>query len=174
MMKVFAEKFAKKLVERNYTKRVLAILIAAGILLIATAILIPTTLHKQISEFRALEEEKELQEKNDTAAVTPEGSAEGKETREQDGKEQEIKAILRQLSPVGVGIKIVFAAVALLAFLLGAFYWITMAEWLYKTAVLHRLNRALWPMLGLIGNLLVLPVLLIVLCDPKRAGKQVP
>lgn len=168
------EAFAKKLVERHYKKRIIAILIAAGILLAVTAILIPTTLHKQISEFRALEEQHELQEKNDAAAAAPEDAAEGKETHRREDNEHEFKAVLRQITPIGTGVKIAFAAVALLALLLGIFYWITVAEWLYKTAVLHGLNRALWPMLGLIGNLLVIPVLLIVLCDPKRAGKQVP
>lgn len=58
-------------------------------------------------------------------------------------------------------------------FRLAAFYGITLAERLYKTAVRHELNRALWPILGLVLNLFALPLLLVALCDPKRAQKQV-
>lgn len=162
--------FAEKLFKRNYTKRMLAILIAAVVLFAAVAVLIPVTLHKQIAEFRVLEEAREHHEESD---VQPDEAAVPSE-REHDGKKQELKAILRQLSPIGSGTKIAFAVVAFLAFLLGAFYWITVAEWLYKTAVLNGLNRALWPMLGLLFNILIIPLLLIVLCDPKRNRKQVP
>ena len=48
------KQFAEKLIKRNYTKRMLAILIAAVVLLTAVAVLIPATLHKQITEFRTL------------------------------------------------------------------------------------------------------------------------
>lgn len=158
------KQIAEKLVRRNYRKRILSILIAAGVLLVAVGILIPVTLHRQIAEFRALEDAREQQEKTDTAA----GADAGQTEQKHDGREQRIKAMLRQLTPVGKGTKAAFAAVALLAFLLGVFYWITVAEWLYKAAVMHGLNRALWPMLGLVFNLLALPLLLIALCDPKR------
>ena len=58
-------------------------------------------------------------------------------------------------------------------FRLAAFYGITLAEWFYKTAVRHELNRALWPILGLVLNLFALPLLFVALRDPKRAQKQV-
>ena len=164
------KQIAEKLVRRNYRKRILSILIAAVVLLVAVGILIPVTLRRQIAEFRALEDAREQQEETDAAdaADAAAGTAEEQTERKHDGKEQKLKAILRQLTPVGKGTKAAFAAVALLAFLLGVFYWITVAEWLYKVAVTHGLNRALWPMLGLVFNLLTLPLLLIVLCDPKR------
>lgn len=160
--------FAKKLVERNYGKRILAILIAAGILLLATAIFIPTTLHKQIAELRALERTQEQHEDAISENVT-----EGQISHKPRNREQEIRAVFHQLTPISISTKVIFVTVALLAFLIGAFYWITVAEWLYKIAVRNNLNRALWPMLGLLCNLLVLPALLIVLCDPQRARKQV-
>lgn len=157
------KQLAEKLVARNYKKRMLAILIAAVVLFAAVAVLIPTTLHKQLAEFRALEEAREEQKSSEVPA---------ERDSEHDGKKQEIKAVLRRLTPVGKGTKLAFAAVALLAFLLGVFYWVTVAEWLYKTAVRNGLNRALWPMLGLLFNILAIPALLIVLCDPKREKKQ--
>ena len=163
------KRIAQKLIERNYTRRILAVLVAAGLLLAAGIILIPTTLHRQIAELRALEEAKEAEEKQTDTAVLPDGQTE----RRGKDREHEIKSMLRRLTPVGTGTKIAFAALAALAFLLGVFYWITVAEWLYKIAVLRGLNRALWPMLGLLFNILVLPVLLVVLCDPRRAERQV-
>lgn len=201
------KKFADKLINRNYTKRIIAIIIAALVLLAAVAILIPVTLHKQISEAKALWEEYESKEKQEeqqkgntetakdaedtedtdnpenpenTENVENNGEEKDDEVKEdgkhnsrkRDDKEHEIKAILKQLTPVGKGTKIAFAAVFMLAFLLGVFYWITVVEWLYKTAVRHGLNRALWPILGCIFNILVIPVLLIVICDPKRAKRD--
>lgn len=154
--------FSEKLVKRNYVKRILVIAIAAVTLLITISILIPTTLNKQIAEFKALEQTHEKQE-----SVIDDID----EHRHFD-KEYEIEEILHQLSPIEIGVKIVFAAVALLAFMLFAFYWITVAEWLYKMSVLHGLNRALWPMLGLVFNILIIPVLLIVLCNPNRTHSK--
>ena len=90
-----------------------------------------------------------------------------------DDKEHRIKSALRQLTPVGTGVKVAFAAVVLLFFLLGVCYWITVMEWMYKAAVLHGLNRALWSMLGGVFNFLALLVLLVVINDPKRMAKQV-
>lgn len=189
------KKFADKLINRNYTKRIIAIIVAAFVLLAAVAVLIPVTLHRQISEALTLLEEYESKEKQEEMQKGNTGSAKSAEDTEaagntdevkevgdeegekHDGKkrddtEHEIKAILRQLTPVGKGTKLAFAAVFMLAFLLGVFYWITVVEWLYKMAVIHGLNRALWPILGCIFNILVIPVLLIVICDPKRTGKN--
>ena len=160
------KRFGEKLIARNYKKRIVAVLIAAAVLLAVTAVLVPVTLGTQIDELRTLEKTHESQ------SETAPGVTETGKEHKHDDKEHEIKAILRQLTPVAAGAKIAFAAVALLALLVGAFYWITVAEWLYKTAVVNGLNRALWPMLGLVFNVLVIPVLLIVLCDPKRMAKQ--
>lgn len=164
------KRFAEKCIERNYTKRILAILIAAAVLLVAVAVLVPVTLRRQIAEFRALEEARE-QQKEQTQPDASDPAA-GREARKKDSHEREFKAILRQLTPIGTGTKLAFAAVALLALLLGIFYWVTVAEWLYKTAVRRGLNRALWPMLGLLFNVLTVPVLLVVLYDPKRMARQ--
>lgn len=158
------KEIAEKIVVRDYKKRMISILTAAIVLLAAVAFLIPTTLHKQIAQFRALEEAHEKQERAETTNANL--------NAQHGDKEQKLKSVLRQLTPVGTGTKAAFAVVAFLALLLGIFYWITIAEWLYKTAVLNGLNRALWFMLGLLFNILVFPVLWIVLCDPKRMERQ--
>lgn len=166
--------FAQRIMRLNYKKRIIAAVIAAGVLLAATAILIPTALHTQISELRAWKQEQERSEEITGESTDEEAAGEycrsEKAAKKAHGeKEHGIKSALRILTPVPTGVKVAFAAIAVLAIMTGVFYWITFAEWLYKTAVLKGLNRALWPMLGLVFNILILPVLLIVLCDPKRA-----
>jgi len=171
--------FAEKLIKRNYKKRIIAAIIAAAVLVALTAALIPLTLGKQISELRALEEERENNEHGTAAEIAEEGAKENErqgikeEKQRHNDKEHEIKAMLRKVTPVSVGVKITFAVIAVIALLIGAFYWITVVEWLYKTAVNNNLNRALWPMLGLLFNILVIPALLVVLYDPKRISKKV-
>ena len=189
------KQFAQKLVKRDYTRRILTIIVAALALFLALAITIPVTLHTQISELRAIGEAREAEERQQEQsgqagqsgqsgqAGQPETDAnlneDGQENvhedvhetvheAKRDDRERALKAALRQLTPVSTGAKIAFATIAVLFLLLGVFYWITVAEWLYKMAVLNSLNRALWPMLGLIFNIFVIPVLLVVLCDPKR------
>lgn len=162
--------FAKKLIKRKYSKRMVAILLAGVVLLTAVAVLIPVTLHKQIAELRALKAEQERTEETGTDDFD---HLESNKEENHDDRERKIKAALRQITPIGRGTKIAFAVIAFLSFILFAFYWLSVAEWLYKMAVLHGLNRALWPMLGLLFNILIIPVLLIVLCDPKRNEKQV-
>ena len=151
------KRFSEKLVSRNYAKRFLALVLAAVILLAGTAELIPVALRKQISELKTMEDSFEKPEEN---------------SGHRDDKEHRIKSALRQLTPVGTGVKVAFAAVVLLFFLLGVCYWITVMEWMYKAAVLHGLNRALWSMLGGVFNFLALLVLLVVINDPKRMAKQ--
>lgn len=158
------KRFSEKLVSRNYAKRFLALVLAAVILLAGTAVLIPVALRKQISELKTMEDSFEKQEEQVSPKENP---------GHRDDKEHRIKSALRQLTPVGTGVKVAFAAVVLLFFLLGVCYWITVMEWMYKAAVLYGLNRALWSMLGGVFNFLALLVLLVVINAPKRMAKQV-
>lgn len=167
------KQFAEKLIKRNYTKRIVAVLLAAVVLMAAVAVLVPVTLHKQIEELRVWEKAQEEQERMGETAADGMGRSEPCKEEKHDDRERELKAVLRQITPIGREIKIAFVVVAFLAFVLFVFYWLTVAEWLYKMATLHGLNRALWPMLGLLFNVLVIPALLIVICNPKRLEKQV-
>lgn len=164
------KRISERLMKRNYPKRLLAIFLAAVFLLAVTAVLIPVTMRRQIAELRAWKEAREAQEKQ-TETVDPAATAEGESDRH-DGGKKELKAALRSLTPIGKGVKVAFAAVALLAFLLGILWWVTTAEWLYQVAVLHGLNRALWPMLGCVLNVFAFLPLLVVLYDPKRLSAQ--
>ena len=53
---------------------------------------------------------------------------------------------------------------------LGAYYWLLVMAWLYKSAVNEEMNRSLWTILGLFTNLLAVLAFLIVRDDPRREG----
>ena len=89
------------------------------------------------------------------------------------GKEPGKKEILKSLTPVSTGVKVTAVLFVTAFFVLFVFYRITVAEWLFRMAVLHGLNRALWPILGMFFNLFAVLALLIVRYDPKRlAGEK--
>lgn len=165
------KRISERLMKRNYPKRLLAVFLAAVFLLAVTAVLIPVTMRRQIAELRAWKEAHEVQEKQ-AETVAPAMSVEGAESDKHDGGKKELKAALRSLTPIGKGVKVAFAAIAFLAFLLGILWWVTVSEWLYQVAVLHGLNRALWPMLGCVLNVFAFLPLLVVLYDPKRLSAQ--
>ena len=52
--------------------------------------------------------------------------------------------------------------------LLAAWYWLLTAAWLYRSAVNAGMNKSLWMILGLVGNLLAVAVFLIVRDAPQR------
>mgnify|MGYP006956097573 CR=1 FL=1 len=153
------KRISERLMKRNYPKRLLAVFLAAVFLLAVTAVLIPVTMRRQIAELRAWKEAHEAQERQEKQAetVAPAMSAEGTESDKYDGGKKELKAALRSLTPIGKGVKVAFAALAFLAFLLGILWWVTVSEWLYQVAVLHGLNRALWPMARVCAERVCLP-----------------
>ena len=52
-----------------------------------------------------------------------------------------------------------------------AYYWLLTAAWLYRSAVNAGMNKSLWMILGLVGNLLAVAVFLIVRDAPQRVKK---
>ena len=49
-----------------------------------------------------------------------------------------------------------------------AWYWLLTAAWLYHSAVNEGMNKSLWMILGLVGNLLAVAAFLIVRDAPRR------
>ena len=50
-------------------------------------------------------------------------------------------------------------------------YWLLTAAWLYRSAVNAGMNKSLWMILGLVGNLLAVAAFLIVRDAPQRLKK---
>ena len=51
---------------------------------------------------------------------------------------------------------------------LALYYWLAVVAWLYKSAVNEGMNKSLWMILGLAGNLLAVAAFLIVRDAPQR------
>lgn len=66
------------------------------------------------------------------------------------------------------------AVLSLMWTILGIFYWVTVIEWLYKTAKIHNLNTALWPLLGVFFNILAVFAIMIVINQPKKCTQAPP
>ncbi|HBF14542.1 MAG TPA: hypothetical protein DDW30_02440 [Clostridiales bacterium] len=109
------KRISERLMKRNYPKRLLAIFLAAVFLLAVTAVLVPVTMRRQIAELRAWKEAREAQEQQDES-LDPAAPAEGEKSGKRDGKEKELKAALRSLTPIGKGVKVAFATAVPRAF----------------------------------------------------------
>ena len=155
------KKFARTLVQRNYKKRFISIVIAGLLLAAVSVTALALTMREQLSALRGVLELEDAEE--------PAGSAES----EKDGIEHRIKAALRAIPHPGRAAKLAVLLSFLAFAVLGVIYWVSVAEWLYKEAVIHGLNRALWPMLGCIFNLLAVMALLVVINEPSRVTGEV-
>lgn len=150
------KKIAEKVLKRNYKKRFVSVLIAALLLTAVSVTVLVTTMRAQLAELRGILEAYDSEEES-----VKDGDA-----------EHEIKAALRAVPRPGRAAKAAAALSAAAFLLLWLFFRVSIAEWLYKEAVIRRLNRALWPMLGGAVGVLAIPALLVVINDPKRMAAE--
>ena len=62
----------------------------------------------------------------------------------------------------------ILGGTAVLWLVLGAYYWLLVMAWLYRSAVNEGMNKSFWPILGLLTNLLAVFAFLIVRDNPRR------
>lgn len=160
--------FSETIITRDFKKRFIIIAAAAVILLILSAVSVALLCHTQISEAAKLEKAYYEQEKLLRDAQKSDISAE-ESAGEHDKEEPEF---FDMVTPLPVSSIVILCAVIALGAALAVFYWITIIEWLYKSAVRNGLNRALWPILGAIFNIFAVLAMLIVINEPKRAAVQ--
>ncbi len=86
---------------------------------------------------------------------------------EHDGHDSE-DAWKSQITPLTPTHFVIFGVAGLLWLLLLAYYWLLTAAWLYRSAVNEGMNKSLWMILGLVGNLLAVAAFLIVRDAPRR------
>ena len=141
----------EKVMQKNYAKAYKLVVILAVVLAVVSAVAIPLSLSQQIREAAALEQ------------TYGEDHHEG----EHDGHHNEDtwKSQITPLTPVHF---VVFGVAGLLWLLLLAYYWLLTATWLYRSAVNAGMNKSLWMILGLVGNLLAVAAFLIVRDAPQR------
>lgn len=147
----------EKLMKQNYARAFRTAAILAALLLLVSAIVIPLSLARQISDFSALEQH-------------------GQELAAQQGGEHgehhrlEREALWKsQITPLSTTNYVILGGLALLWLALGVCCWLLVMAWLYKSAVNEGMNRSLWPILGLFTNLLAVFAFLIVRDNPRRA-----
>ncbi len=146
-------KFSQKIVARSYRKRFTVWAICAVLMLAVLSALTAFTWREQI-----------------TALAAAEDGGDSVSGAERDGEiEHEIKAALRAMPHPGRMAKLAVLLTLVCAAGLWIAFRVNTAEWMYNTAVLHGLTRALWPMLGGVFGILAAAVLLVVINDPKRA-----
>ncbi len=167
-------RFAAKLMKRNYARRFVTLAAVALALLLLTAVLTPLLLRRQIS---AAVDAAVAEERTDTAENTAgAGDAGSTETtvpaHKKEGDAHKAKAILRALPEVSVAARILLPLCVVALAVVAVLFRVTEAEWLWRGAAAKKMNRALWPILGALLGVPVVLVFLIIINDPRRMAKQ--
>ena len=141
----------EKVMREDYVKAYKLVIVLAVVLAVLSAIVIPLSLSQQIKDAAALEQT----------------YGEDHHDGEYGGHDSE-DAWKSQITPLTPGHFVIFGVDGLLWLLLLAYYWLLTAAWLYRSAVNEGMNKSLWMILGLVGNLLAVAAFLIVRDAPQR------
>lgn len=141
----------ERVMRENYAKAYKLVVILAVVLAVVSAVAIPLSLSRQIRDAAALEQT----------------YGEEHHDGEHDGHDSE-DAWKSQITPLTPTHFVIFGVTGLLWLLLLAWYWLLTAAWLYRSAVNEGMNKSLWMILGLVGNLLAVAAFLIVRDAPRR------
>lgn len=144
------------IMKRNYKKAVRTVVILAVLLALFSVIAVPLSLSRQIQDFNNLKETVQEQ------------------TVQQDEHADEFHGLSHeelwksQITPLSAMNYAILGGTAVLWLVLGAYYWLLVMAWLYRSAVNEGMNKSLWPILGLFTNLLAVFAFLIVRDNPRR------
>lgn len=146
------------IMKKNYAKAFKRVVLLAVLLAVVSAVSIPLSLSKQISDLSDLEQTKQEQ------TVQTDGEHGERHDREEMWKSQ--------ITPLSAANFAVIGGLAVLWLALGVYYWLLVVAWLYRSAVNEGMNKSLWPILGLFTNLLAVLLFLIVRDNPRRVRPQ--
>lgn len=142
--------------KRNYKKAVRTVVILAVLLALFSVIAVPLSLSRRIQDFNNLKETVQEQTvQQDEHADEFHGLS----------HEEVWKSQITLLSAMNYAI---LGGTAVLWLVLGAYYWLLVMAWLYRSAVNEGMNKSFWPILGLLTNLLAVFAFLIVRDNPRR------
>lgn len=161
------KKLLNKITAWDFRKPAKALLIVFLVVALVGGALSAWMLRTQISELAALdkaeEQNVELQQEGRHGGENGDGQKD-----EGDGDDPfKAGAITRP----SVAAWVAFIGWLALCGLCAIVYWLLVAAWLYKAAVNAKMNRALWPILGLAFNLLAVAAFLIVRSSLSRCPK---
>ena len=147
----------------NYAKTFKRILIFFIVLAVMSAVAIPLSLSRQISDAAALRQQYALEKQNAIASG---------ETTDKDHHHDDMEDVWKsQITPLNAVNYAIIGALGVLRVVLVLYYWFTVAAWLYKSAVQENMNKSLWLYLGLIFNFLAVMAFCIVRDRPEKLKK---
>ncbi len=147
----------------NYAKTFKRILILFIVLAVVSAVAIPLSLSRQISDAATLRQQYALEKQNAVASG---------ETKDKDHHHDDMEDVWKsQITPLNAVNYAIIGALGVLWVVLVLYYWFTVAAWLYKSAVQENMNKSLWLYLGLIFNFLAVMAFCIVRDQPKKLKK---
>ena len=141
----------EKVMQKNYAKAYKLVVILAVVLAVVSAVAIPLSLSQQIREAAALEQT----------------YGEDHHDGEHDSHSGE-DAWKSQITPLTTMHFVIFGVAGAMWLALLVYYWLLTAAWLYRSALNAGMNKSLWMILGLVGNLLAVAAFLIVRDAPQR------
>lgn len=77
-----------------------------------------------------------------------------------------------RITPLNAVNYAVIGALGVLWVVLAAYYWFTVAAWLYKNAAEEKMNKSLWLYLGLFFNFLAVMAFCVVRDQPGKLKKS--
>lgn len=152
----------------NYTKTFNRIALLFIILAVVTAVAIPLSLSRQISDAAALKQQYALAEQTAADGTDNADNADGSERGEGHDRDRE-HAWKSQIAPLNAVNYAIIGGLGVLWAVLALYYWLAVVAWLYKSAVNEGMNKSLWPILGLFLNLFAVMAFCIVRDRPTKA-----
>ena len=146
--------------KRDYTKTFKRIAILFILLAVVTAVAIPLSLSRQISDAAALKQERALAAQTETVS-TDSGDCRDREHDREHAWESRITPLSAMNYAVIGGLAVLWAVLVL-------YYWLAVIAWLYKSAVNEGMNKSLWAVLGLFFNIFAVMAFCIVRDRPVK------
>ena len=157
----------EKVMTKNYKKTFIILLIFELLLGAVTGVAIPLSLRTQISEASVLREQARQQYEKDIKTYG--AAAVGDWDEYEDNYDSQWHS---QLTPLNAANYAVIGVLGSMCAIVLIIYWITVAEWLYKSAAVNGMNPSLWAILGAFFNFLAVLAFLIARDSPGRRMKQ--
>ena len=153
---------------RNYTRTFKRVAVLFILLAVVTAVAIPLSLSRQISDAAALKQERILAAQSEPAAADTADRHDGENHDREHDREHAWESRITPLSAMNYA---VIGGLAVLWAVLALYYWLAVIAWLYKSAVNEGMNKSLWAVLGLFCNIFAVMAFCIVRDRPANLNK---
>ena len=149
------------IMKRNFKKTFKILIVMAVLLAVLSAAVVPMSLSQQIRDWKQLEQSAEMGNSQ---------SAQAGHHGERHADEEHLWKT--QITPLSAANYAVLGGTLILWIALAVSFWLSVAAWLNKSAVLEGMNKSLWAILGLFLNLVAVLAFLIVRDNPGRIRAQ--